>query len=256
MPSIAIDRRFRGPPTSANGGYVCGLVANAIGGSGEVTLRAPPPLDQPLEIVHGADGSVELRNAQTLLATGRLARLDVADIPAASFAEAEDAACRSLYSDEKTHQLPGCFVCGPGRAPEDGLRIFVGPLAASPSRSIGAVAAAWVPSGDLAGSDGRIRGEFVWSVLDCPSGQAAMSARHLGLNGNEPVLLGRMAAQIDQRPKPGDRCIVVAWPTGRDGRKLFASSALLGSDGETLAVAQATWLIVDRQVQLGRAWAG
>jgi hypothetical protein len=35
-----------------------------------------------------------------------------------------------------------------------------------------------------------------------------MSARHLGLNGNEPVLLGRMAAQIDQRPKPGDRCIV------------------------------------------------
>jgi hypothetical protein len=83
-----------------------------------------------------------------------------------------------------------------------------------------------------------------------------MSARHLGLNGNEPVLLGRMAAQIDQRPKPGDRCIVVAWPTGRDGRKLFASSALLGSDGETLAVAQATWLIVDRQVQLGRAWAG
>jgi hypothetical protein len=51
MPSIAINRRFRGPPTSANGGYVCGLVANVIGGSGEVTVRAPPPLDQPLEIV-------------------------------------------------------------------------------------------------------------------------------------------------------------------------------------------------------------
>jgi hypothetical protein len=252
MRSITIDRRFRGPPTSANGGYACGLVANAIGGSGEVTLRAPPPLDQPLEIVQGADGSVELRIPQTLLATGRQARVDVAEIPAASFAEAEDAASRSLYSDERTHGLPGCFVCGPGRAPEDGLRIFVGPLAASPSRRIEAGAAAWVPSADLAGSDGRIRGEFVWSVLDCPSGQAATSARHLGLNGNEPVLLGRMGAQIDQRPKPGDRCIVVAWPTGRDGRKLFAKSALLGTDGETLAVAQATWLIVDRQVQLGR----
>src|SRR5262245_4195585 len=189
MPSIAIDRRFRGPPTSANGGYVCGLVAKAMGGSGEVTLRAPPPLDQPLEIVQGADGSVQLRNAQTLLATGRTARLAGAEIPAASFAEAEDAASRSLYSDERTHQLPGCFVCGPGRAPEDGLRIFVGPLAASPSRRIEALAAAWVPSADLAGSDGRVRGEFVWSVLDCPSGQAAMSARHLGLNGNEPVLL-------------------------------------------------------------------
>jgi hypothetical protein len=128
MPSIAIDRRFRGPPTSANGGYACGLVANAIGGSGEVTLRAPPPLDQPLEIVQGADGSVELRNAQALLATGRPARVDVAEIPGASFLEAEAAASRSLYSDERNHNLPGCFVCGPERAPEDGLRIFVGPL--------------------------------------------------------------------------------------------------------------------------------
>jgi hypothetical protein len=256
MQSIAIDRRFRGPPTSANGGYVCGLVANVIGGSGEVTLRVPPPLDQPLEIVQGADGSVELRNAQTLLATGRSARLDVAEIPAASFHEAEDAASRSLYADERNHNLPSCFVCGPGRAPEDGLRIFVGPLAASPSRRIEALAAGWVPSADLAGDDGRVRGEFVWSVLDCPTGFAAVSARHFGMCGSEPVLLGRMAAQIVQRPKPGDRCIVVAWPTGRDGRKLFANSALLGTDGETLAVAQATWLIVDRQVQLGQARAG
>src|SRR5215813_2436798 len=98
---VTIDKRFRGPPTSANGGYVCGLVANAIGGSGEVTLRAPPPLDRPLAVVRGADGTVELRDAQALLATGRPARLDVAEIPSVSFAEAEDAARRSPYSDER-----------------------------------------------------------------------------------------------------------------------------------------------------------
>jgi hypothetical protein len=40
-------------------------------------------------------------------------------------------------------------------------------------------------------------------------------------------------------------------PTGRDGRKLFANSALLSSTGETLAVAQTTWIVVDRRVQLG-----
>jgi hypothetical protein len=45
---------------------------------------------------------------------------------------------------------------------------------------------------------------------------------------------------------------VTAWPTGRDGRKLFASSALLGPQGEVLAIAQAIWLIVDRQVVLGK----
>jgi hypothetical protein len=45
--------------------------------------------------------------------------------------------------------------------------------------------------------------------------------------------------------------VVVAWPTGRDGRKIFAGGALLGKDGEVLAVAQATWLQVDPQVQRG-----
>jgi len=72
------------------------------------------------------------------------------------------------------------------------------------------------------------------------------------LNAAEIILLGRMSARIDQRPKPGDRCIVVAWPTGRDGRKLFAGSALLRTDGEVLAVAQATWLLVDRHGQPGK----
>jgi acyl-CoA thioesterase FadM len=71
------------------------------------------------------------------------------------------------------------------------------------------------------------------------------------MTGDETILLGRMSARIDRRLYPGDRCIIVAWPTGRDGRKLFASSALLNSDSEILAVAQATWLLVDRRVQLG-----
>ena len=72
------------------------------------------------------------------------------------------------------------------------------------------------------------------------------------MSGGEAILLGRMAAQINRCPKPGDRCALVAWPTGRDGRKLFANSALLGADREILAIAQATWLIVDRQVLLGQ----
>jgi hypothetical protein len=61
-----------------------------------------------------------------------------------------------------------------------------------------------------------------------------------------------MSARIDARPRPGDRCAVVAWPTGREGRKLFASSALLRADGGVLAVAQATWLAIERQVQSGQ----
>ena len=59
---VVIERRFRGPPESANGGYACGLVAGLLGGVAEVTLRLPPPLDRELDVVR-ADG--ELVEIQT-----------------------------------------------------------------------------------------------------------------------------------------------------------------------------------------------
>ena len=47
--AIVIDRRFRGPNDSGNGGYSAGRFALAHGGDVvEVTLRLPPPLDTPL----------------------------------------------------------------------------------------------------------------------------------------------------------------------------------------------------------------
>ena len=251
MPSITIDNRFRGPPNSGNGGYVCGLIAGHIDGSAEITLRIPPPLEQPLDIIAGAGGAVELRDGATIVASGRPTQIDVSDIPTASYFEAEDAVSRTPHAN--SHPLPTCFVCGPDRAPGDGLRLFAGPLSARAAQNkIGVFAVPWIPDANLAGSDGRVAPEFVWASLDCPTGYAGGGARHLGLSGTEPILLGRMSARIDARPKPGDRCVVVAWPIGREGRKIFAGGALLAADGEVLAVAQATWLQVDRQVQRGQ----
>ena len=251
MAWITIDQRFCGPPNSGNGGYVCGLLANNIGESAEITLRAPPPLDRQLDVISGDDGEANLHDGEAVLATGRPAHLDVSNVPTASFSEAEDAVRRTPY-DENNHKLPTCFVCGPARTHGDGLRIFAGPLAASPEREIEAFAASWIPYANLAGDDGRVAAEFVWASLDCPTAYASLGARHFGMSGAERILLGRMSARINRRPKPGDQCVIMAWPTGRDGRKLFANSALLGSDGEALAVARTTWLMVDRNVQLGR----
>jgi hypothetical protein len=229
---------------------VCGVLATHIDGGAEITLRVPPPLEQRLDITAGTDGAVELRAADIVIATARPVRLDISDIPRATFAEAEEAARRTPY-DERNHTLPTCFVCGPARAEGDGLRIFPGAL--HPETNTGAVAAPWVPYANLARDDGRVAPEFVWAALDCPTGYAGLAASHLGLSGVETILLGRMAARIDERPRPGDPCILVAWPTGRDGRKLFANSALLALDGQLLAVARATWLRVDRQTQLGNS---
>jgi hypothetical protein len=97
-----------------------------------------------------------------------------------------------------------------------------------------------------------VRPEVVWAALDCPSGIAAAEAA--GLDG-EPgwdtaILLGRMTATIlAARPAVGDPCRVIAWPERRDGRKLTAGSALIGPDGEVLAVAGAVWLTVPRPEQ-------
>ena len=93
MTSIVIEKRFCGPPKSANGGYVCGILAGHVDGSAEVILLAPPPLDQRLDIVVGSHG-VELRKEETILAAGRRARVDVPEIPIVDLAEAEEAACR------------------------------------------------------------------------------------------------------------------------------------------------------------------
>lgn len=249
MPSITINQRFCGPPNSGNGGYVCGLLANHIGTSAEITLRAPPPLGRRLDIAACAEDALELRDGEAILATARPASVEISEIPAASYAEAEDAVRRTRF-DESNHKFATCFVCGPARAPGDGLRIFAGPLSARAERKAEALAASWVPDANLAGDDGRVAAEYVWAALDCPTGYAG--AHYLALSEAETILLGRMSARIDERPKPGDHCVVVAWPTGRDGRKLFASSALLRADGGVLAVAQATWLLVGRQVDPGQ----
>ena len=250
MTSVVIEKRFCGPPNSGNGGYVCGLLAAHVEADAEVTLLAPPPLGERLDIVTGERG-VELWKDDTILARGRSVRFEIPDVPRVGFPEAEDAVSRWPF-DESRHPLPMCFVCGSARAHGDGLRILPSSLPPRPDCRTGTLAAPWVPHANLADEDGAVAPFFIWAALDCPSGFAGAGARDLGMTGGESMLLGRMSAHIETRPRPGDRCVIVAWPTGRDGRKLYAGSALLGADGKMLAAAQTTWILVDRQVVLGR----
>jgi hypothetical protein len=250
MTSVVIERRFRGPPNSGNGGYVCGLLAAHIDADAEITLLAPPPLCERLDIVAG-EKAVELRKAETILARGRSVRFKAPDIPIVDVSEAEEAVSRWPF-DQSRHPLPMCFVCGSARTHGDGLRILPSRLPTRPDRRSGTLAAPFMPDANLASADGPVAPEFVWAALDCPSGFAGAGAQHLGMSGSETMLLGRMSAHIERRPALGDRCVIVAWPTGRDGRKLFAGSALLSADGKILAAAEATWILVDRQVQLGQ----
>lgn len=229
---FVIERRFRGPPDSANGGYACGRIASLLGGTVEVTLRSPPPLDHALD-VERSGGNVTILASGKLVAEGRPTTIE-SDPPAPpSWAQAVEAATRYPWFDN--HPFPCCFVCGGERAAGDGLRIFPG---AVDERTI--AAAPFVPDASLLDDEsGRVRAEIVWAALDCPS--------WFGMHCFHPfqgrgVLLGRLAARIDECPRLQDRCICVGWFLGRDGRKMHCGSALYTESGALLAVGKATWI--------------
>ncbi len=96
-------------------------------------------------------------------------------------ADARAVAGRARYYTDPV--FPDCFVCGMGRGPGDGLRIFPGPLAGRPFW-----AAPWTPDPSVTGAGGRVRPEVVWAALDCLSGIAAAEAA--GRAGTPPSCLG------------------------------------------------------------------
>ncbi len=222
MTELTIDARFNGPPGSANGGYTCGLLAELVGGPAEVTLRRPPPLGRPLE-VSADDGTFRLLDGDALVAEATRAELTLPIPEPVELAESERAAAR--YPGFEHHAFPTCFVCGPERRAGDGLRIFAGPVS---GRDV--FAAPWVAPADV----GR---ELVWAALDCPGAIA------VGFPDRGETLLGRFAVRIDRVPERDEPCVVVAWPLGEDGRKLYAGTALFSAAGEQLAAARATWII-------------
>jgi len=240
--ALTISPRFCGPSGTGNGGYVCGRIAAYVDGPATVTLRRPPPLDTPMAVEQHDEGQVRVFHDRTLIG-------EAVPVPGSqtlelagtvSLAEARAAAGRARYFQDPV--FPDCFVCGMNRPPGDGLRIFPGPVA-----GLGLWAAPWTPDPSVAGANGKVRPEVVWAALDCPSGIAAAEAAGLGAGDagwDTAILLGRMTVRLAARPGAGDRCRVIAWPQARDGRKFTAGSALLGPDGDVLAVAATLWLTV------------
>jgi len=218
---LVFARRFRGPLESANGGYACGRIAALVDADVvEVTLRLPPPLERPLE-VRRADGSVRLLDGDALVAEGRAGELDLVVPAPVSVIEAEEASARHIPA--VAPDFAECFSCGV-RSEGDGLRIYAGavrgrePLHAAPWKV------------------GETSPEIVWAAIDCSGAYA------VGAAGRGEVVLGRMTARVLCAPESGTTGLVVAWPLGEEGRKLYAGTALFADDGELLAFARQTWI--------------
>ncbi len=227
---VVIERRFRGPPNSAQGGYACGLVAERVEGPcAAVSLRLPPPLEQPLELVPGDDGTVRLLDGDRVVADGGPAelRLDVPD--AVSEEDAQRASAECPWAD--SHPFPGCFGCGPERSQDEAVAIEMGPLAGSER-----FAAPWTPWTGLADEGGVVDPLFVWAALDCPTAAPAF------LNDAGPSVLGRLTGQLFAPVRAGRPHTVVAWLLGHEGRKHRGAAAIHGPDGELCAYSEGLWI--------------
>lgn len=231
LATVRIEPRFRGPPRSGNGGYVCGRLAEYFDRDCRVRLLRPPPLDRDLDIVRDAD-AVSLLAGDRPVARAIAATFQLEIAPPVSLSEARERSRH--YRGFEAHAFGSCFVCGPDREPGDGLRIFPGSGSGHT-----AVASAWRPAAWLAGTDGAVRRRFVWAALDCPSGWAYLDA------GGRVAVLGEFAVHVDAPVPVETDLVVIGWRIDDDGRKHHCGSALYSADGQPLAWGKATWFDVD-----------
>ena len=232
MQSFTVPARFCGPPDSGNGGYTCGLLARELGGVVECTLRAPVPLDVPLELQRTGSGGC-LRYGEKLVVEAAPTAIAVTppapvDLQAATEAMAASPALSPL------HPFPTCFVCGPKRGLHDGLRIFPSPLNGE------VLVATWVPDPEFGDGEQSLRTEFLWAAMDCPTGFAT------GFPTAGKLVTGRLAVQQLKSIRTEAGCLLMSWPLGIEGRKHF-TAACLYQDEKLCAVARATWIKIEEK---------
>ena len=227
LDSLVVPARFNGPAGSGNGGWSAGALAayvDADGGAVEVTLRQPPPLDTPMEVVED-DGVMTAMHEGAPALVARRAALAPEGVPAVSMAQAREAATR--YPGLEQHPFPTCFTCGTEREPGDGLRIFPGRVDDLDGRP--RVAAPWV-AGE---ADLRV----VWAALDCAGAWAADMEDRM-------MVLGRMTAEVLGTPVAGEEHVVVGLARGSEGRKHRTATTVVDPRGAVLGRAEQVWIEV------------
>lgn len=230
-----INRQFRGPPNSGNGGYVCGVLARGIEGPATAMIRAPVPLDTDLMFDAGEAGNRLLADDGVVIGQGAVATQQIPGPPVIPTLAAARAASAGYYGHaNRVH--PPCFTCSNEREEGDGLRVFPGQLAdAEP----GVLACVWRPHAAFADANGLIPPEVVWAALDCPGFFAWIEKA-----GRHGALLGTMTGEVLLPPRAGDDYIVVAWPIEREGRKETAGVALVDPAGRVMARAHQVWIVM------------
>ena len=230
---ITIDAKYNGPPDSGNGGYVSGLLAEALGLSQfEVFLKAPPPIDTPMMLT-AHNQHYELKHGDRLIAT--ISQFDV-DLQVPFFPTNEQAIkSANYYPGFERHVFPRCFVCGPDRDTCDGLRLYTG---RQPNSNY--VAAPFETFNELFDHQGKMYTRFISAALDCPGAYAITQIDH-----ECALVLGNFQVSIEEEIAKSDQLIVVGWYLGTEGRKNYSGTAIIDDRGHIKAKARAVWIEID-----------
>ena len=230
---VVIERHFRGPPFSGQGGYSAGLVAEAIESpSASVMLRLPPPLDKPLTRA-ADDGRVLLLDGDQLVAEGSVADLELEVPDPVTLEVARESEKHSPWADR--HPFPECFGCGPERSQNEAVAITVGAVAGAQVHGHQLFAGTWTPIAEFAGADG-VEPVFTWAALDCPTSWPALPP------GAGVAVLGRLSCRLVAPIQPEVTHTVIAWHVGSEGRKHRGAAAIHSPGGELCAYSEGLWI--------------
>lgn len=240
--SVEINEKYCGPPMSGNGGYVAGITANQIENEAAVIkIRAPAPLNEALYYSRDPNQSgIKLlsKGANKVIAEAQEDSGFYMDVPELNSSSIEDIQNpKEEYLGFQKHPFPTCFVCGPNRRHEDGMRIFPAKI----SDQVGFThlhGAMWKPWKDLRGPDGKVRNEIVWAALDCPGGFAVSYV--------DPTLivLAKLRGRLLESIVSEDSYAIQAWEIGRNRRQRIAGTAIYRiSDHKCVAYSEALWMV-------------
>jgi hypothetical protein len=225
--TLTIDRRFRGPRRSGNGGVSAGLAAGFLDGPATVHLRRPPPLDRPLRVVcESAD--VHIMDGDELVLRARPASERVEIETTVDHGLLQRTFDRGATPVPEDHPAPGCFVCG---ARDDGLGICPAAL-----EGTDLWATVWIPERSVS-SDGRqVDPHVVWGALDCPAGFAVVRAGRAPLT-HFPALT-ELTVTLDHPVRVGQPVAVWGWSEGPDDHA-DGATAIIDADGVVCATGYA-----------------
>lgn len=233
LDTVTIESRFNGPPGSGNGGYVAGLLASYINTSCvRIRLMHPPPLDTEMSVVNQGD-QIQLIDQDKIVAQAIISELDleVPSIPTYSIAEEAS----KNYPGFDRHAFPHCYVCGPKRKEEDGLRLFTG-LATDEEY----VAAPFQTYNELYNDKGLMTHETIYAALDCPGAYAITQ-----VDEEKILVLGEIIVKIDEEIHQNEELLVMGWYLGKERKKNYSGTAIINRNGVIKAKAKATWIEVN-----------